>query len=336
MTWAAPASSTASSTIFSRYIDCGFGLLHGEVAFIATTLIVIDVTLAALFWTWGEDDDIIARLIKKTLFVGVFAYIIGNWNSLAQIVFDSFAGLGLKAGGTGMSAADSPARPGRAGRHRCRQPLLNSISGPDGLRQLLRELPADRDPAGRLGDRGHRLLHPRDPAVRHPDRVQADDARGLRADPVRSVRQDRLPGRARAWQRRLRRASRCWCSRSSSASARPSSPSSPRAIPAHSRPSRMRWRMCSRALSCSASASSAPVCQRHRLGRAAARRRRRRRHRASGGRRRRWRVAGGRDGRWRRRQCRVQFARGTSRAAGGATHGLCLGLGREDRCSGCR
>ena len=55
--------------VFTSYIDSGFGLLGGEVAFIATTLIVIDVTLAALFWAWGADDDIIARLVKKTLFV---------------------------------------------------------------------------------------------------------------------------------------------------------------------------------------------------------------------------------------------------------------------------
>ena len=115
--------------IFTSYIDSGFGLLGGEVAFIATTLIVIDVTLAALFWAWGADDDIIARLVKKTLFVGAFAYIISNWNNLAQIVFESFAGLGLMASGTGFSVADL-LRPGRvaqtgldAGR-----PLLESIS----------------------------------------------------------------------------------------------------------------------------------------------------------------------------------------------------------------
>lgn len=115
--------------VFTSYIDSGFGLLGGEVAFIATTLIVIDVTLAALFWSWGADDDIIARLVKKTLFVGVFAYLIGNWNNLAQIIFDSFAGLGLKGSGTGFSAADL-LRPGKvaqtgldAGR-----PLLESIS----------------------------------------------------------------------------------------------------------------------------------------------------------------------------------------------------------------
>ena len=116
--------------VFTRYIDSGFGLLGGEVAFVATTLIVIDVTIAALFWSWGADDDILARLIKKTLFVGVFAYLIGNWNNLARIVFESFAGLGLKASGTGFTTADL-LRPGRvaqtgldAGR-----PLLDSISG---------------------------------------------------------------------------------------------------------------------------------------------------------------------------------------------------------------
>ncbi|QSR17251.1 P-type conjugative transfer protein TrbL [Novosphingobium sp. KA1] len=115
--------------VFTKYIDGGFGLLSGEVAFIATTLIVIDVVLAALFWSWGAHDDIIARLVKKTLFVGVFAYIIGNWNNLARIVFESFAGLGLKASGTSFSVADL-LRPGKvaqtgldAGR-----PLLESIS----------------------------------------------------------------------------------------------------------------------------------------------------------------------------------------------------------------
>jgi type IV secretion system protein TrbL len=116
--------------VFTRYIDSGFGLLGGEVAFIATTLIVIDITLAALFWSWGADEDIIARLVKKTLFVGVFAFIISNWNALARIVFESFAGLGLKATGTGFTASDL-LRPGRvaqvgldAGR-----PLLEAISG---------------------------------------------------------------------------------------------------------------------------------------------------------------------------------------------------------------
>ncbi|HJP67854.1 MAG TPA: type IV secretion system protein, partial [Sphingomicrobium sp.] len=97
---------------FTRYIDSGFGLVGGDVGYLATTLAAIDITLAGLFWSWGADEDIIARLVRKTLFVGVFAYLIGNWNSLARIVFDSFAGLGLKASGTTLSSADF-LRPGR-------------------------------------------------------------------------------------------------------------------------------------------------------------------------------------------------------------------------------
>ncbi|PBB17348.1 P-type conjugative transfer protein TrbL [Mesorhizobium sp. WSM4313] len=115
---------------FTRYIDSGFGLLGGEVAFVATTLIVIDMTLAALFWGWGADDDILARLVKKTLFVGVFAYLISNWNGLARIVFESFSGLGFKASGTGFSAQDllHPGKVAQTGLDAGR-PLLEAISG---------------------------------------------------------------------------------------------------------------------------------------------------------------------------------------------------------------
>src|ERR1700693_4025516 len=115
---------------FTQYIDSGFGLLGGEVGFLATTLAAIDVTLAGLFWSWGGDEDILARLVKKTLFVGVFAFLIGNWNSLARIIFESFAGLGLKASGTGLSSADflKPGKIAQVGLDAGR-PILDSISG---------------------------------------------------------------------------------------------------------------------------------------------------------------------------------------------------------------
>jgi type IV secretion system protein TrbL len=98
--------------VFTRYIDSGFGLLGGEVAYLASTLIVIDITLAGLFWAWGADEDVLAHLVKKTLYVGFFAFLIGNFNGLAKIVFNSFAGLGLKAAGSGLSA-DQLLQPGR-------------------------------------------------------------------------------------------------------------------------------------------------------------------------------------------------------------------------------
>ena len=88
------------------------GLLSGEVAFLASTLIAIDITLAGLFWAWGAGEDVLAHLVKKTLYVGFFAFLIGNFNALAKIVFNSFTGLGLKAAGSTLSA-DQFLQPGR-------------------------------------------------------------------------------------------------------------------------------------------------------------------------------------------------------------------------------
>ena len=102
--------------VFSRYIDSGFGLLHGEVAFLTATLIVIDMTLAGLFWAMGhasgQGEDVISKLLRKVLYVGAFAYIIGNFNMLASAVFRSFAGLGLTASGSTLSLGNF-LQPGR-------------------------------------------------------------------------------------------------------------------------------------------------------------------------------------------------------------------------------
>lgn len=93
--------------VFSNYIDSGFGLLRGEVAFLTATLVAIDMTLAGLYWALGhatgQGEDVMAKLIRKVLYVGAFAYIIGNFNMLAGIVFRSFAGLGLTATGSAVS-----------------------------------------------------------------------------------------------------------------------------------------------------------------------------------------------------------------------------------------
>ncbi|MDN7842477.1 P-type conjugative transfer protein TrbL [Burkholderia multivorans] len=93
--------------VFSTYIDSGFGLLRGEVAFLTATLVAIDMTLAGLYWALGhatgQGEDVMAKLIRKVLYVGAFAYIIGNFNLLAGIVFRSFAGLGLTATGSAVS-----------------------------------------------------------------------------------------------------------------------------------------------------------------------------------------------------------------------------------------
>jgi type IV secretion system protein TrbL len=50
-----------------------------------------------------SDEDVIASLIKKTLYVGFFALLIGNWQNFTTIIFNSFSGLGLKAAGSTLT-----------------------------------------------------------------------------------------------------------------------------------------------------------------------------------------------------------------------------------------
>ncbi len=112
---------------FSRYIDSGFGLLQPEVAYLSTTLVAIDITLAGLFWAMGG-EEVVPRLLKKILYVGAFAFIIGNWNYLAGVIFKSFAGLGLKASAASIGP-DQLLQPGRLAQVgvQAGQPMLDEI-----------------------------------------------------------------------------------------------------------------------------------------------------------------------------------------------------------------
>ncbi|WP_088343803.1 MULTISPECIES: P-type conjugative transfer protein TrbL [Rhodomicrobium] len=96
---------------FSRFIDSGFGLLAGDVAFLTSTLVAIDITLAGLMWALAGENNVLAQLIRKILYVGFFALLLNNFKSLADVVFSSFAGLGLKATGASLTA-DDLMRPG--------------------------------------------------------------------------------------------------------------------------------------------------------------------------------------------------------------------------------
>ena len=114
---------------FIRYIDSGFGLLGGDVAFLTTTLIGIDITMAGLFWAMGGEQDVPGRLIRKILYVGAFAFILGRFSTLADIIFRSFASAGITAGG-GTLSADDLLKPGRLAStgFTAAWPLLDQVS----------------------------------------------------------------------------------------------------------------------------------------------------------------------------------------------------------------
>ena len=89
---------------FLGLADAGFGLIQGDVAFVLNSLIVISVTLAGAMWALKGEAPI-APFFGKVLFVGLFAFLVNNWNTVAGAINQSGALLGLKAGGAGMSLA---------------------------------------------------------------------------------------------------------------------------------------------------------------------------------------------------------------------------------------
>src|ERR1700761_7381773 len=127
---------------FIQYIDSGFGLLNGDVGFLSTTLIVIDMTLAGLFWALDGEENVIGRLLTKILYVGAFAFILNNFSNLSTIIYNSFSGLGLEAGGSTMTATDllHPGKLAGTG-FQAAWPLMQQIGKYNGFMSLISNLP---------------------------------------------------------------------------------------------------------------------------------------------------------------------------------------------------
>lgn len=122
---------------FTRLIDSGFGLLGPDVHYLTSVLIAIDITLTGLFCALSENTNVIGLLLKKVLYVGFFAWIITNFAFLSNVVFDSFAALGIRAGNAAFTVNDLM-RPGfvAATGFDAGKPLLEEIgdlTGPVGF-----------------------------------------------------------------------------------------------------------------------------------------------------------------------------------------------------------
>lgn len=123
---------------FSTYIDSGFGLLAPDIAFLTTALVSIDIVLAGLFWALGGSvESAFVSFLKKVLYVGFFALLLNQFPFITDVIFKSFAQLGLNATGGTITAADL-LRPGFVANtgFTAAHPLLNEISdltGPVGF-----------------------------------------------------------------------------------------------------------------------------------------------------------------------------------------------------------
>jgi type IV secretion system protein TrbL len=93
-------------TVFSDTISAGFAGLVGPVNGIFGLMIALVVAMTGIQWAVSSNRDALAGAFSKILLIGVFAYIINDWQGLSETIFAGFLELGLTAGGGSISSAD--------------------------------------------------------------------------------------------------------------------------------------------------------------------------------------------------------------------------------------
>jgi type IV secretion system protein TrbL len=100
-----PTDINSFHNVFDQAVSTGFANIQSDVSWLFNIMIVLTIALTALLtWIWGDWDGLIRSLIQRILLIGFIGYLITNWHSLTMLVVTGMTQLGLKAGGTGMSA----------------------------------------------------------------------------------------------------------------------------------------------------------------------------------------------------------------------------------------
>jgi type IV secretion system protein TrbL len=98
---------------FKTQVDAGFGLIQGDVTNTLASLVVISIVVTALLWAIDENQNVLASLVRKTLLVGFFVFLVAQWPTLSKTIVNGFAALGLKAGGGAMTLSDFTTSPSK-------------------------------------------------------------------------------------------------------------------------------------------------------------------------------------------------------------------------------
>lgn len=91
---------------FSGAVSAGFDALQGPVNGVFGLMIALVVALTGVQWTLSPGRDLLAGAFSKILLVGTFAYLINDWQGLAETFQAGFIDLGLAAGGGALSRSE--------------------------------------------------------------------------------------------------------------------------------------------------------------------------------------------------------------------------------------
>ncbi len=104
----AVSTNTANDlmVVFSNTISAGFDALTGAVNGVFGLMIALVVALTGIQWALSSNREVLANGFGKILLIGLFAYIINDWQGLSQTLWNGFIQLGLRAGGGSLSRGD--------------------------------------------------------------------------------------------------------------------------------------------------------------------------------------------------------------------------------------
>ncbi|MEM6457856.1 MAG: P-type conjugative transfer protein TrbL [Planctomycetota bacterium] len=132
--------------VLERYqsvIDSSFGLIEPDVLWLFNVLVVLNIVMAAAMWAFAsEGDQVVVKLARKIIFIGVFAWLIGNWAELTNVMGRSFMELGFRAGGDRF-AEDYVLQPGNIAYRgfTASEPMIRAIEDLSGVRAFFANFP---------------------------------------------------------------------------------------------------------------------------------------------------------------------------------------------------
>jgi len=92
--------------VFSNTVSGGFDALQGPINGVFGLMIVLVVALTGIQWAFSSNREVLASGFGKVLLIGFFAYVINDWQSLAETIQKGFVELGLRAGGGSLPASE--------------------------------------------------------------------------------------------------------------------------------------------------------------------------------------------------------------------------------------